>query len=124
MKQLRGRTDLTQYEAAYELNVPPRTYQSWENGEVETSRENYRKVADLFGVTVNWILFGQDEEPPMPSETPAATEADLRNEIREFEESAVARHAELMAELAEVRSLLTHAETPKQQGQRRKAAKK
>lgn len=66
MKALRTRTGLKQYEVAQKIDVPPRTFQSWENGEVETERENYEKVAKFYGVSANYILFGQDEEPPLP----------------------------------------------------------
>lgn len=75
IKELRGKTDLRQYEVAAELNVPPRTYQSWENGEVETDRENYRKIGELLGASANWILFGQEEEPAGEDE-PAVTSPD------------------------------------------------
>jgi hypothetical protein len=53
--------------------VPPRTFQSWENAEVETDRENYKRVAAYYSrklgekITANWILFGQDTEPPLPN---------------------------------------------------------
>lgn len=122
IKELRGRTDLTQYEVAYKLKVPPRTYQSWENGEVETSRANYAKLGKLFGVTANWILFGQDEEPPMPSETQGGDQVAVLSEIAAAEERAEARHAEVLAQVAELRSLLEPAKTQGRRGQRRRAS--
>lgn len=71
LKELRKPTGLKQHEAAAKMSIPPRTFQSWENGEVETDRANYAKMARFYSrrlkrkVTVNWILFGQDEEPPL-----------------------------------------------------------
>lgn len=75
MKELRARTSLKQYEVAAKLDVPPRTFQTWENGEVETDKENYEKVAAFYSkvlgekITANWILFGSDKAPPV--KTPA-----------------------------------------------------
>lgn len=121
IKELRGRTDLTQYDAANKLRVPPRTYQSWENGEVETSRENYAKVGKLFGASVNWILFGQEEEPPMPSqeanEDPAVSLADLHA----VEQAAIARHSLVMTELGKIRTLLEAPKTTRRPASRKRA---
>lgn len=79
IKTLRNRAGLKQYEVAAKINVAPRTYQSWENGEVETSKENYGKVGDALGASANWILFGREEEPPLPTgDSPPAADADLR----------------------------------------------
>lgn len=50
-------------------DTPSRTYQSWELGQVETTRANYEMIAKFYTeqlgrtVTANWILFGSDEEP-------------------------------------------------------------
>jgi transcriptional regulator with XRE-family HTH domain len=75
MKDLRKATGLKQHEVAQKLGEPPRTFQSWENGEVETDRANYKRVAAFYSrrlkprkVTANWILFGQDEAPPETKE--------------------------------------------------------
>lgn len=71
LKALRKRTGLNQYEVAEGINKPHRTFQSWEGGKVETSKENYGLLADFYSerlgetVTTNWILFGQNEEPPI-----------------------------------------------------------
>jgi transcriptional regulator with XRE-family HTH domain len=64
---------VTQYEIADSIDVPHRTFQSWENAEVETEGRNYDKLARFYTerlgreVTRNYILFGQDEAPE-PSE--------------------------------------------------------
>jgi transcriptional regulator with XRE-family HTH domain len=77
LKELRKRAgNPAQYKVADALNVPPRTFQSWENGEVETDKGNYEKIARWYSrqlkqkVTANWILFGQDREPPLAPGTP------------------------------------------------------
>jgi DNA-binding XRE family transcriptional regulator len=72
LKELRKRAGgPPQYKVANALDVPPRTFQSWENGEVETDRANYERVARYYSkqlkqkITSNWILFGQDVAPPL-----------------------------------------------------------
>ena len=61
---------LTQEDLARRLNVPTRTLQSWLNGQVETRRSNYEKLARFYSrklrddsITTNWVLFGQDPAP-------------------------------------------------------------
>jgi DNA-binding XRE family transcriptional regulator len=106
IKELRARTDLKQHEAAYKLRVAPRTYQSWENGEVETSRKNYAKIGKLFGASVNWILFGQEDEPALPT---ATTEPQVQDQLREL----LAGQLELTARVARVERLLEDQQTQK-----------
>lgn len=74
MKELRKRAgNPSQYDVAHDLSVPPRTFQSWENAEVETDRANYEKVARYYSrklkekVSANWILFGTDDAPALPT---------------------------------------------------------
>ena len=103
MKALRDRTGMKQHEVAHELGEPPRTFQSWENAEVETDRDKYDKIAAFYSaklgttVTANWILFGQDVEPPLPSATP-----DL---VRALDQPDPA--ADLRAQLDRMERLLT-----------------
>jgi transcriptional regulator with XRE-family HTH domain len=113
IKELRNSADLKQYEVAAKLNVPPRTYQSWENGEVETDRENYAKIGGLLGASANWILFGQEDEPLVeaepvnpgaPSESDAV--ADLRARIDELLEVSESRHSVLLSKLSAVQTEL------------------
>lgn len=101
IKELRGRTDLTQYDVAHKLRVPPRTYQSWENGEVETNRTNYAKIGKLFGASANWILFGQEEEPPMPSQN-GSIEESATAEILELLREVIGGQEELTARILKV----------------------
>lgn len=86
MKELRKRAgNPGQLSVAQALNVPYRTFQSWENAEVETDKANYTKVARYYSrvlkekVTANWILFGQDNTPPIPNATPDLSAALSQN---------------------------------------------
>lgn len=118
IKHLRHRSGLKQYEVAAKINVAPRTYQSWENGEVETSRANYTKVGDALGSSANWILFGQEQEPA-PVDLAAPTEAPA--DLAALELAAVERHAEVMAAIHELRLLVEDSETPTRQAETKQA---
>jgi DNA-binding transcriptional regulator YiaG len=93
MKALRERTGLKQYEVAQRINEPPRTFQSWENAEVETDRANYEKVARFYTrilgekITANWILFGAEQPPAVvaPAATNGSLPADVRNQLERIE---------------------------------------
>lgn len=117
IERLRKRSGLKQYEVAAKINVAPRTYQSWENGEVETSKANYAKIGKALGASANWILFGQEEEPPPLDLKPAEAPADLAD----LDNRAKARHSEMMKELAEIRHLVEDQGTQGQQGGRKAA---
>lgn len=115
IKQLRERTGLKQYEVASAINVPPRTYQSWENGEVETDRENYVKIGKELGASANWILFGQEDEPPFDvGPTPGVTGGSDMDEILRLLRELVGGQAELSGRLLTVERLLEDRRKQKQ----------
>lgn len=120
IKRLRKRSGLKQYEVAAKINVAPRTYQSWENGEVETTRENYGRIGKLFGASANWILFGQEDEPPMPSQRPV--EDPSSQTLAALERAAVERHSQVMTELGKIRTLLEVQGTTGQQDEPKRAS--
>ena len=121
IKELRKRAgNPSQYDVAYLMGVKPRTYQSWENGEVEPDKAKYEKVAAWYSkklgtkVTANWILFGQDDEPPLSSgPLEQLSSADRAQRLEEkvdalqgTVEKLVAQQTKLLAELAKERAAL------------------
>lgn len=59
----------THYDLAREMGIRPRTFQSWENGEVENRNgKGYDKMARFYSrklgrkITRQWIVFGVTEE--------------------------------------------------------------
>lgn len=62
LKILRKEKKLSQKEIALELQVPPRTYQRWENGESQIKPDKAQALADHFGVSVGYLL-GYSENP-------------------------------------------------------------
>ena len=97
---LRARKGLTQYQAAYEIGVPPRTYQTWEAGHCQTSRVNYERIGNTLGASANWILFGQEKPPDL---SPRLVSQD---QIDALEERSNARHREVLEKISELRAIL------------------
>jgi len=108
LKGFRARVALTQAEVAAELGIPKRTFQSWENGVVETSAENYELLAkhwsDQLGevITRDWIMFGvasvSAPEPVLEAALEKMHQA-TREAIEAIRKEAEDRHQALRAEL-------------------------
>ncbi|CJJ41925.1 Cro/CI family transcriptional regulator [Streptococcus pneumoniae] len=56
LKELRKRDKITQVAFAKDNGIPLRTLQSWENGENQIKPEKAQKLADIFGVSVGYLL--------------------------------------------------------------------
>ena len=62
IKNLREDNDLRQREVAAALNVSQNTYSQYENGVIELTAGNLIKLADLYGVSVDYLL-GRTKNP-------------------------------------------------------------
>ena len=62
VKNLREDHDLRQREVAAALSVSQNTYSQYENGVIELTAENLIKLADLYGVSVDYLL-GRTKNP-------------------------------------------------------------
>lgn len=58
LKMLRKKKGLTQQEIAELLGVKRNTYSDWENCKCKPNYEKLEKIADFFGVSLDW-LFGR-----------------------------------------------------------------
>lgn len=56
LKELRKRDKITQVAFAKYNGIPLRTLQSWENGESQIKPEKAQQLADIFGVSVGYLL--------------------------------------------------------------------
>lgn len=59
LKELRERAHLRQVDVAKRLNVDQAAVSKWETGETKPSRKYHKKLAKLYGVTVDG-LFAED----------------------------------------------------------------
>ena len=75
LKELRKRNKITQVAFAKDNGIPLRTLQSWENGESQIKPEKAQQLADIFGVSVGYLL-GHEEN----------TSEQLNNLITDLEE--------------------------------------
>ena len=55
IRQLRQERHWTQLELAYKVGVTPLTIQNWERGRYEPSASKLRRIAEVFGVSMDEI---------------------------------------------------------------------
>lgn len=76
-KQCRVASKMSQREVANILNVVPSTLSKWETGVATPDPSILPKIADLYGVSVDYLL-GREE--PTPTSTPAPTDNTITEE--------------------------------------------
>lgn len=64
LKLLRNQKRLSQMEMAKWLCVSQGTYSLWENDKVKIDNESLQRLADYFGVTVDYLLGRESGQPP------------------------------------------------------------
>jgi transcriptional regulator with XRE-family HTH domain len=75
LKELRKKRGLTQVQLARYMNVADSTLSYWERGEFDPDRESLIKLADYFGVSVDFLLGRTDR--PQGGSPPELTEDDI-----------------------------------------------
>ena len=56
LRQLRKNLDLSQAEAAVKLGTYQQRYAHWETGHTRPDPDELKKIADVFGVSSDWLL--------------------------------------------------------------------
>ena len=69
---------VTRYQVSKATGVPQSSLSDWSKGKSKPKYENMKKLADYFGVSVDYLLGNSNEK-----EKPAATEDDELNEYLE-----------------------------------------
>jgi len=67
LKELRYKKELSQRELASILNLSPSTIAMYETGQREPDAETLSKIADFFGVTIDYLLGRTDNPNPEDS---------------------------------------------------------
>ncbi len=62
LKELREKTGLSQYTFAEKFGVAQSTVGGWESGAREPNFDTTRKLADFFGVTIDYLLDGNESK--------------------------------------------------------------
>lgn len=79
---IRKKHGFSQKYVAISVGVAPSIVSRWESGITTPSRENLSKLADLFNVTVDYLLSRSDEELPVSSEALSVEERKLIQDYR------------------------------------------
>jgi transcriptional regulator with XRE-family HTH domain len=69
LKQLRDAKTLTQNDLAEATGIPRSTIASWEAGQRNPELGSAQKLADYFGVTLDYLLGRSDDASPHPRPT-------------------------------------------------------
>lgn len=88
LKELRKSKNLLQSEIAAQLNVAQSTYSYWENGTYDIDLASLKKLADFFGVSVDYLLDRSDTLPIIPpglQDAQVAFSGDITKDLTEKE---------------------------------------
>ena len=78
LKELRKEKKLSQKEIAQEMSISEKTLSRWENGESQIKQEKAKQLADIFGVSVGYLL-GYNDNLDMVLKGRGTDMADLPN---------------------------------------------
>lgn len=81
LKELRTRRKLRQQDVADAVNCSQAVYSRYENGEREPSKDTLNRLADFYGVSVDYIL-GRDPVADVPPTREPQSAQDAQYEIR------------------------------------------
>lgn len=62
-KQLLQKYNVTPYKVAKETGITQSTLSDWKRGRSTPKSDNMKKIADYFGVSVDYLMTGNDEKP-------------------------------------------------------------
>ena len=60
IKRLRLEKNMNQEQLAEELHVTRQAISNWENGKTQPDIETLTKIAELFGVSVEYLIYGKE----------------------------------------------------------------
>lgn len=69
-EQLLQKYGVTSYKVAKEAGVTQTALSNWKTGRSTPTVKTLQKIADYFGVTVDYLMTGKDEKPSEPQLTP------------------------------------------------------
>lgn len=81
-ERLLNERGITAYKVAQETGVTTATLSSWKKGRYTPKREKLQKIADYFGVTVDYLMNGEEKSEEAP-ELSARNERDIERDLKE-----------------------------------------
>ena len=61
-EQLLQKNGLTAYKVSIETGIPQSTLSDWKRGRSTPKQDKMQKIADFFGVSLNYLMTGKDPE--------------------------------------------------------------
>ena len=104
LKTLMKQNGITKFKLSKQLSVSPSTVANWLNGESSPNIERVRQIADLFGVSTDYLLTGNESAAPPAKEEAnafAQMESALLKAFRTVSVSdkiAILQHAQSLAQ--------------------------
>ena len=90
-EQLLQKYGLTAYKVSKETGITQSTLSDWKRGRSTPKTENMKKIADYFGVTVDYLMTGKDEVKEITPELTARDERDIKKDLDSLREKLVNR---------------------------------
>lgn len=81
-ERLLNERGITAYKVAQETGVTTATLSSWKKGRYTPKREKLQKIADYFGVTVDYLMTGEEKAEEIP-ELSVKNERDIERDLQE-----------------------------------------
>lgn len=80
-EQLLQKYGVTAYKVSKETGITQSTLSDWKRGRSTPKTENMKKIADYFGVSVEYLMTGKDEAKEKASELTARDERDIKKDL-------------------------------------------
>lgn len=80
-EQLLQKYSLTAYKVSKETGITQSTLSDWKRGRSTPKTENMKKIADYFGVSVEYLMTGKEEAKEKAPELTARDERDITKDI-------------------------------------------
>lgn len=80
-EQLLQKNGVTAYKVSKETGVTQSTLSDWKRGRSTPKSDNMKKIADYFGVSVDYLMTGKDEPKQKAPELTARDERDIAKDL-------------------------------------------
>lgn len=77
---------ITAYKVAQDTGITTATLSSWKKGRYTPKREKLQKIADYFGVTVDYLMTGKEKQKEKTAELTARDERDIAKDLNSIME--------------------------------------
>lgn len=85
-EQLLQKHNITAYKVAKETGVTQTALSNWKSGRSTPTTKTLKKIADYFGVTVDYLMTGKEEAKEKASELTARDERDIAKDLNSIME--------------------------------------